>query len=126
MVIGSSEKIVADQSDETKKVCALVVDNDPTVRRIHEMLLSRHGLKVEAAENGKEAVDLFFGGKSFDLATQELRATGVSSMIVGVTACKVEAEKQAFMEACLDYCWEKPLNGGAVISMLHELAKKLL
>ncbi|KAG8385234.1 hypothetical protein BUALT_Bualt03G0020900 [Buddleja alternifolia] len=140
MVIGSSEKVLTSQLDEARKVCALVVDDDPTVRRIHGMLLTRHGWEIEVAENGKEVVDLFLAGKSFDLvlidlempvmdglkATKELRAMGVNSMIVGVTACKVEAKKEAFMGAGLDYCWEKPLNGGAVVSMLDELAKKLL
>ncbi|KAI3455953.1 hypothetical protein Pfo_012616 [Paulownia fortunei] len=140
MVIGSSKKVVASQLEEVRKICALVVDDDPLVRKVHRMLLNRYGLETESAENGKEAVDLFVSGKSYDLvlmdmempvmdgsqATQELRAMGVSSMIVGVTARGLEAEKEAFMAAGLDACWEKPLNGAAVIAMLDELAKKLL
>ncbi|KAL0442465.1 UNVERIFIED_CONTAM: Two-component response regulator 24 [Sesamum latifolium] len=140
MVIGSSKKVVAEQIEEVRRICALVVDDDPLVRRIHGMLLARYGLETEGAENGKEAVDLFLAGKTFDLvlmdmempvmdglqATQRLRGMGVSSMIVGVTARGLEAEKEAFMATGLDACCVKPLNAEAVISVLDELAKKLL
>ncbi|PIN03080.1 Histidine kinase [Handroanthus impetiginosus] len=121
-----------------RKICALVVDDDPMVRKIHGMLLIKHGLETEGVENGKEAVELFLSGKSYDLvlmdmempvmdgpkATKELRAMGVRSMIVGVTGRGVEAEKEAFMGAGLDSCWDKPLNPKAVVSMLDQLAKK--
>ncbi|KAK6150125.1 hypothetical protein DH2020_017650 [Rehmannia glutinosa] len=140
MVIGSSKKVVANQLDEEKRVCALVVDDDPLVRKLHQMFLNRQGLDADVAENGKEAVDLFASGMNYDLvlmdmempvmdgpkATRELRAMGVTSMIVGVTGRGVEADKAAFMAAGLDDCIDKPLNGGAIIAMLDELAKKVL
>ncbi|KAL7131118.1 hypothetical protein ABFS83_13G177500 [Erythranthe nasuta] len=127
--------------EEGKRVCALVVDDDRLSQRVHAALLRKYGiLETEVVDNGKEAVDLFKSGKTFDLvimdlempvmdgakATCELREMGVTSMIVGVTACEVEAEKAEFMAAGLDACWDKPLSGSAIIAMLDELAKKLL
>lgn len=50
-----------------RKITALVVDDDPLVRRVEEALLGRFGVETKAAENGKEAVDLFSNGGSFDL-----------------------------------------------------------
>ncbi|KAL3833696.1 hypothetical protein ACJIZ3_008432 [Penstemon smallii] len=123
-----------------KKISALVVDDDRLVRRIHGMLLTRFGMETNAVENGKEAVDLFASGKCYDLvfmdmempimdglkATQALREMGVSSTIVGVTSRTQEGETQAFMEAGLDACWEKPLTRDGIISLLDQVAKKLL
>ncbi|KAK4488132.1 hypothetical protein RD792_003874 [Penstemon davidsonii] len=126
--------------NSTKKIRALVVDDDRLVRRIHGMLLTRFGMETNAVENGKEAVDLFASGKCYDLvfmdmdmpimdgpkATQMLREMGVSSTIVGVTSRSLETETQAFMEAGLDACWEKPLTRAGIISLLDQVAKKLL
>ncbi|XP_057763920.1 two-component response regulator 24-like [Salvia miltiorrhiza] len=122
--------------EEGRKRRALVVDDDPLIRRVEGMLLSGYGLETKAVENGKEAIDLFVAGKTFDLvlmdmempvmngpeATRALRALGVSCMIVGVTACGDEAKKAAFVAAGLDSCWDKPLNARIV----DELAKKLI
>ena len=38
---------------------ALVVDDEPTVRQVSELLLRHFGFEVLTAENGREAVDLF-------------------------------------------------------------------
>lgn len=51
---------------------------------------------------------------------------GVKSVIVGVTACGSKAEKEAFMNAGLDHCWEKPLNVARISSLLDELVPKML
>ncbi|KAK4399401.1 Two-component response regulator 24 [Sesamum angolense] len=128
MVIGSSKKVVAEQIEEVRRICALVVDDDPLVRRIHGMLLARYGLEIEAAENGQEAVDLFLSGKTFDLVLMDMEMPimdGLQHDSRG-NCSGLEAEKEAFMATGLDACWVKPLNAEAVISVLDELAKKLL
>ncbi|OMP11351.1 CheY-like superfamily [Corchorus olitorius] len=54
-------------------------------------------------------------------ATRELRAIGVNSLIVGVTSRGSPDEKKAFMEAGLDFCFEKPLTPEKITILLHEL-----
>ncbi|KAL3833695.1 hypothetical protein ACJIZ3_008431 [Penstemon smallii] len=117
---------------------ALVVDDDKVVRRMHGKLLTQLGFETNAVENGQEAVDLFTSGESYDFvfmdmempimdgteATQKLREMGVKSTIVGVTSCNQEAEKQAFVEAGLYACLEKPLTRDAISSLLEQVAKK--
>lgn len=36
---------------------ALIVEDDPAIRRLVEKLLARHGVDVEAAHDGREAID---------------------------------------------------------------------
>ncbi|XWS57789.1 hypothetical protein CRYUN_Cryun09bG0203400 [Craigia yunnanensis] len=115
----------------------LVVDDDPVIRKLHDMYLKKFGLKAQVVENGKKAVDLCHFGATFNLilmdkempvmdgaeATKELRAMGVNSLIVGVTSRALPYEKQAFMEAGLDYCFEKPLTFDKISFLLQELNK---
>ncbi|KAK4488133.1 hypothetical protein RD792_003875 [Penstemon davidsonii] len=120
------------------KMSALIVDDDKVVRRVHGKLLTQLGFETNAVENGQEAVDLFTSGECYDFvfmdmempimdgteATQKLREMGVKSTIVGVTSCNVEAKKQAFMEAGLYACLEKPLTRDAISSLLEQVTKK--
>ncbi|OMO50912.1 hypothetical protein COLO4_37866 [Corchorus olitorius] len=101
------------------------------------MQLKKFGLKPKIVENGKKAVDLYLAGGTFNLilmdkemhvmdgveATRELRATGVNSLIVGVTSRGSPYEKKAFMEAGLDFCFEKPLTAEKITFLLQKLNK---
>ncbi|XP_047330970.1 two-component response regulator ARR22-like [Impatiens glandulifera] len=116
----------------------LVVDDDAIVRRIHSMFFKKHGFETMAVENGQEAVNLYRSGTRFHLvlmdmempvmdgpkATRELRAMGVNSMIVGITSCDKDEERQAFLEAGLDNCYNKPLTTNVVVSLVQDLANK--
>ncbi|XVF30956.1 hypothetical protein REPUB_Repub16aG0103800 [Reevesia pubescens] len=134
-----SMKIVDEAEDMVKNnnFTVLVVDDDPLIRTLHDMHLKKFGLKPQVVENGKKAVDLCHFGATFNLilmdkempvmdgaeATKELRAMGVNSMIVGVTSRDLPYEKQAFMEAGLDYCFEKPLTSEKISFLLQKLNK---
>ncbi|KAL7175325.1 hypothetical protein ACSBR2_029013 [Camellia fascicularis] len=110
-------------NESGKGLCVGIVDDDPVIQRIHNVLLSKFGLETQVVGNGKEAVDLYCAGASFHLvlmdmempimdgpkATRELRAMGVNSMIVGMTSRDQDSEKLAFMAAGLDDCHAKPL-----------------
>ncbi|RVW60567.1 Two-component response regulator ARR22 [Vitis vinifera] len=125
------------KGSSSSKISTLIVDDDPLTRRIHKVLLTKVGLETQAVENGKEAVDLYRSGASFDLilmdlempimdrpkATKELRAMGVQSMIVGVTARDLEVEKQMFMASGLDDCYVKPLTTDTVTALVEKLNK---
>ena len=48
---------------------------------------------------------------------------GVKSMIVGITTCADGAEREEFLAAVLNQCFEKPLSRGMVEVVLQELRK---
>lgn len=60
---------IAEQKPSLKNLSlsALVVDDDPIIRKIHSVILKSQGFKVAVAENGKEAVDLFRVGGNFHI-----------------------------------------------------------
>ncbi|KAK8507570.1 hypothetical protein V6N13_141587 [Hibiscus sabdariffa] len=132
MVLGND---ASSSSLSNKNLSVLVVDDDPLIRMLHDNYLKHFGLKPLVVENGKEAVDLFQLGTSFDLilmdkempimngveATKALRDMGATSMIVGVTSRGSPSEMQAFMEAGLDFCFEKPLTFDMIDFILKEL-----
>lgn len=60
------------QMEEASTIDVLVVDDDLTIRRLHQTLLNRYGLENEAVNNGKEAVDLFTAGRTFDLVLMDM------------------------------------------------------
>jgi two-component system response regulator ResD len=45
----------ASQSDRCRR--ALIVEDDPAIRRLVGMLLSRSGIEVDSAQNGKQAIE---------------------------------------------------------------------
>lgn len=64
----SSVNMVSGEEDMVNyNFSALVVDDSPLLRLLHEIHLKKYGLKVQVAENGKVAVDLVHSGASFDL-----------------------------------------------------------
>ncbi|CAL0310416.1 unnamed protein product [Lupinus luteus] len=52
---------------EPHQLTALIVDDDMMIRMIHRKMLSNIGVRNQAVQNGKEAIDLHHSGKSFDL-----------------------------------------------------------
>ncbi|KAK6911279.1 hypothetical protein RJ641_023372 [Dillenia turbinata] len=64
---------------------------------------SSSSIAVNGVEDRKQMSTLIVIQK-IRKATKELRAMGMETMIVGVTACSLESEKQAFMEAGLNEC----------------------
>src|SRR5215469_10226907 len=75
----------------------LVVDDDPTQRRLIQAVLDRDGFKVETAENGRQALDMLIRGTGADVVLldlvmtgietlKELRAAGVRTPVIVLTA----------------------------------------
>ncbi|GMN60183.1 hypothetical protein TIFTF001_029285 [Ficus carica] len=119
--------------DDQKKLSVLNVDDCSFVRLRHDFLVTNVGLESHIAENGKIAVDLHRSGASFHLilmdmempvinglqATKELRAMGVDTMIVGVTANDRGPERQAFVEAGLNDCITKPFTSDNIVALVQ-------
>ncbi|KAK4272964.1 hypothetical protein QN277_021449 [Acacia crassicarpa] len=119
-----------------RELTALVVDDQEVLRRIHGRLLKDVGVShVEAARNGKEAIDIHRGGQSFDLilmdldmpvmngiqATRGLRAMGVRSKIAGVSARNEGEGVKEFQEAGLDLLFPKPLTTLHLSSLVTQI-----
>ncbi|XP_010672917.2 two-component response regulator 24 [Beta vulgaris subsp. vulgaris] len=129
--------MVEGNGSNEEQYSALVVDDNACIRNVAQMLLNKCGFKTKVAEHGKDAVDICSEGNVFDAifmdmempvmdgiqATKELRAMGVKSLIVGVTACESKSSLQAFVEAGLDEYFEKPLNVAKVENILKRLKK---
>ncbi|GKU86156.1 hypothetical protein SLEP1_g718 [Rubroshorea leprosula] len=114
---------------------ALVVDGDTTSNMIEQGLLRSFGVITCGVDNGRAAIDLFASGAKFDLilidlilpvingleTTRQIRAMGVKTKMLGVTACSREREEKAFLAAGVDEFIEKPLDSNRLASILMEL-----
>ncbi len=121
----------------TPAVRILLVEDHPVNRMVMRGMLKRlGGAEPVIAENGQEAVDIA-GRESFDLilmdtqmpvmdgmeATRILRAAGLTTPIIGVSAGALEEERQAAFAAGVDDYVLKPVNlatlGAALSRALH-------
>ncbi|RDX99792.1 Two-component response regulator ARR22, partial [Mucuna pruriens] len=121
-----------------KKISALIVDDDAIIRKIHKTMLERlFNMETETVKDGKEAVDLFRSGTNFDIifmdkempimdgaqATKQLRDMGVKSLIVGITTRANGKDKEEFLAAGSNHCFEKPLDRAKIELVLQEHEK---
>ncbi|XWS47082.1 hypothetical protein CRYUN_Cryun14cG0122800 [Craigia yunnanensis] len=123
------------KKEQSTKITALVVDDNMINQTIHHRLLDNLGIENQAVGNGKEAVDVHYSGKNFDLilmdmdmpimngieATRKLREMGIHSLIAGVSSRSMGQEIQEFMEAGLDDYQEKPLTMSKLVSIIHKI-----
>ncbi|KAL6650283.1 hypothetical protein ACP70R_009208 [Stipagrostis hirtigluma subsp. patula] len=116
---------------------ALVVEDINVDRVILSTMLGKFNCETTIAQNGKEAVDLFLEGKTFDIvlsdkdmpvmtgpeAVAKIRAMGATEVkIVGVSADLGGME--AFMSAGADEFIPKPMTLGDLEPMLQEVISK--
>ena len=59
--------------DTEKKIYVLIVEDDLLIQKIHKVMMTKFGTEVQLATNGKEVVDLFLSGASFDLILTDLK-----------------------------------------------------
>ena len=58
--------------DTEKKISVLIIEDDLLIQKIHKVMMTKIGTEVQLATNGKEVVDLFLSGASFDLILTDL------------------------------------------------------
>ena len=58
----------------------LVVDDDPTQRRLSQAVLEREGFRVAHADGGRAALDHLASGAPIDVVLLDLNMPGVSGM----------------------------------------------
>lgn len=122
-------EIVEPHPTETLAGTVLVVEDNPTNRKVVEALLTKQGIQSVCAENGQEAVDALHDGLRPSLilmdvqmpvmdgimATQHIRSWEQESgfprlPIVALTANAFEEDSKRCMEAGMDDFLVKPIN----------------
>jgi PAS domain S-box-containing protein len=112
----------------------LVVDDGAENRELVSLVLTEHGLWVEEAENGQEAIDKVTAG-SYDVvlmdiqmpildgysATRELRSRGVEVPIVALTAHAMKGFEVEVLDAGFSAYLVKPVDIDALLQLLAEL-----
>jgi signal transduction histidine kinase/CheY-like chemotaxis protein/HPt (histidine-containing phosphotransfer) domain-containing protein len=101
----------------------LLVEDNPINRQVAESLLSRIGMTVSNAANGQEALDAL-RVRTFDLvfmdmqmpvmdgltATRQVRAEGIHTHIIGLTANAFASDREACLAAGMDDFITKPVT----------------
>jgi len=112
----------------------LVADDAAENRELVTLVLSEQGLWVEQAENGRMAVDMVLKG-GYDVvlmdmqmpvldgyaAARELRAKGVSTPIVALTASAMAGSEAKVLAAGCDIYMSKPLDIDALLRTMAQL-----
>jgi len=112
----------------------LVADDAAENRELVTLVLSGHGLWVEQAENGRVAVEMVLKG-GYDVvlmdmqmplldgygAARELRARGVRTPIVALTASAMAGSEREVLAAGCDVYMTKPLDIDALVRTMAEL-----
>ncbi|TVU07248.1 hypothetical protein EJB05_47295, partial [Eragrostis curvula] len=116
---------------------ALVVEDVKLDRIILSAMLRKYKCKTTVAHNGKEAMDLFLEGNTFDIvfcdkdmpvmtgpeAVAKIRALGAHEVkIIGVSADS--DGMKAFMSAGADVFVPKPMKISIIDSLLQEVIKQ--
>jgi signal transduction histidine kinase/CheY-like chemotaxis protein len=117
----------------------LIVDDSATVRRMTGRLLTKIGVKVGEAADGRACIEEVFRAKtsrcSYDailmdsamdgmcgpLATKELRSCGYNGKIFGVTGDSAQSDTNVFLDAGADKVFIKPLTAKCIQGILNEL-----
>lgn len=110
----------------------LIVEDNPVNKKIAVKILERFKIKVDTAENGQIALDKCAQQK-YDLifmdimmpvmdgltATEKLKATGMQTPIVAMTANAYEEDKQKCKDAGMDGYLSKPIVKQDLINVLN-------
>lgn len=137
----SSEGSAAQNSQDG---CVLIVEDNPTNRKVIEALLKKLGLKFESVENGQEAVETVIGGIKIDIvlmdcqmpvmdgfeATRKIRQWEQAQKrprvpIVALTAGAFEEDRQNCLTAGMDDFLPKPVNFKALKDALSNWIQRI-
>ncbi|KAF7061702.1 hypothetical protein CFC21_068373 [Triticum aestivum] len=128
---------MAFKAQGSSSVKALVVEDDTVQRMVLLTMLLKFECDITLAKNGKEAVDLFFEGKKFDIilcdkdmpimtgpeAIVKIRAMGESDVkILGMSAD--DDAMEVFISVGADVFVPKPMKVEYLGSIIKEIINK--
>ncbi len=110
---------------QLSNLSVLLVEDNPVIRKVSEALLSNAGVHVTSVSNGEEALQAVhaqtngFGLILTDIMmpqldgyamSRQLRQSGYSGTIIGVSAATIGEESERMLEAGANACLAKPLT----------------
>lgn len=120
------------------QVNVLVVDDEPSLRRVFRMSLAADGFVVEEARNGEEAVAML-PQRSFDLVLLDINMPGIGGVeacreirglapkvgILMVTVRAAEHDMVRALEAGADDYVTKPVRFRELVARMHAVLRRL-
>ena len=121
---------------------ALVAEDVAVNRRLITIVLERLGLRIQAVENGRlaleGALEARASGDPFDIvfmdmqmpemdgyeATRRLRAAGYDAPIVALTSHSMPEERQKCLDAGCDAFATKPIDRRAILTVIERFVRK--
>lgn len=118
----------------------LVVEDDEKSRRLLHDVLGWHGYEVEAAQSGREALELA-RGRAPDAALLDIQLPDLTGFellaalredgpgrrypVVAVTASVMDADRRRILAAGFDAYLGKPVNIRQLVDTLHSLLSQV-
>lgn len=130
-------KIADTDSKVTLTGDILVVEDNPVNQKLIVIFLEKAGFTVTVTNNGKEAIDTISSGKKFDIifmdihmpvmdgvaATKEIRAMGIKTPIIALTANVIKEDIENFIASGMNNHIAKPINFNKINEVLHQYLK---
>lgn len=112
----------------------LVADDEPSIRRALDRVLTDEGHDVMAAPDGESAIRLLERGERFDLLILDYMMPGVSGAVVGMRARELRSDQAVIFSSGYVYADEsiaaavpgarhlpKPIDPGELLDLIKEL-----
>jgi two-component system CheB/CheR fusion protein len=125
-----------DQETLPLSCLALVVDDRRDIRYLAQHFLEQAGARVKTAQNGREAIDAIQAaqaqGEPFDVvvldmqmpemdgyeAASRLRAQGIQTPIIALTAAAMQGDRERCIQAGCDDYTSKPIHGARLVELV--------
>ena len=120
---------------ESKKQQVVVVEDTKTNQMVIKLILEKEGYLVITKDNGSEALDFFANGGQADIilmdismpvmdgisATKAIRARGLNTPIVALTAHAMEQDQQLCINAGMNDFVAKPIRSAEIIETIGRI-----